>query len=129
MKKIATASILAVLALTLSACNKSTDSATATPSPSGSWSVPERNYLTEIFNAHMAANEVIPAEAYLTMGNTVCQGYTQGKTTEELSALMAATAEKNGLPKSDRQVFGPTIMAAAVTHLCPENINKIVTQK
>ena len=129
MKKIALASLAALMALTLSACNKSTNSATALPSPSGSWTEAQTNFLTSIFNAHMAANEVISADVYLTMGDTICQGYTQGKTSEELTALMAATAQQNGLPQSDRKVFGPTIMAAAVTYMCPENIDKIVTQK
>ncbi len=74
----------------------------------------------------MAANDVIPEVAYMDMGRTVCQGLTQGTKTVALLALLAATAEQNGLPISDRKVFGPTVMAAAVTHLCPENITKLV---
>lgn len=74
----------------------------------------------------MEANDVLPEVAYIDMGRTVCQGLTQGTKTIALLALLDATADQNGLPLNDRKVFGPTVMAAAVTYLCPENITKLV---
>lgn len=130
VRKIIVAGLIASLALSLSACSNSSGQASASPSPSttGTWDVKQTAYLKEIFDSHMSANEVIPGDVYVSMGETVCQGFNQDKKSVELLALLAATAEQNGLPKNDRAVFGPTIMAAAITYLCPENLNKVVIE-
>ncbi len=130
VRKIITAGLVASLALSLTACTNSSVDSSASPSPSttGTWNSAQTSYLQSIFDAHMAANEVIPGDVYVSMGETVCDGFNQDKKSVELLALLSATADQNGLPKDDRAVFGPTIMAAAVTYLCPENIDKVVVQ-
>ncbi len=130
VRKIITAGLVASLALSLTACTNSSADSSASPSPSttGTWNAAQTSYLQSIFDAHMAANEVIPGDVYVSMGETVCDGFNQDKKSVELLALLSATADQNGLPKDDRAVFGPTIMAAAVTYLCPENIDKVVVQ-
>jgi hypothetical protein len=130
VRKIITAGLIASLALSLTACTNSSSDVSASPTPrtTGTWDVKQTAYLQEIFNAHMSANEVIPGDVYVSMGETVCDGFNQDKKSVELLALLAATADQNGLPKDDRTVFGPTIMAAAITHLCPENLNKVVIE-
>jgi hypothetical protein len=130
VRKIITAGLVASLALSLTACTNSSADSSASPSPSttGTWNSAQTSYLQSIFDAHMAANEVIPGDVYVSMGETVCDGFNQDKKSVELLALLSATADQNGLPKDDRAVFGPTIMAAAVTYLCPENIDKVVVQ-
>ena len=130
VRKIITAGLIASLALSLTACTKSSTDGATNPSPSttGTWNAQQTGYLQEIFNSHMAANEVIPGDVYLQLGNTVCEGFNQGKKSTELLAVMSVTADQNGLPKNDKAVFGPTIMAAAITYLCPENIDKVVIE-
>lgn len=130
VRKIITAGLIASLTLSLTACTKSSADTAASPSPSttGTWNAQQTAYLQEIFNAHMAANEVISGEVYVQLGETVCEGFNQGKKSAELLAVMTATADQNGLPKNDKAIFGPTIMAAAITYLCPENINKVVIE-
>jgi hypothetical protein len=118
--------VAALLSVSLSACSTSGSSSSSPSAVPSKWNEAEAFYLQEIYVSNMAANDVIPEVAYMDMGRTVCQGLTQGTKTVALLALLAATAEQNGLPLSDRKVFGPTVMAAAVTHLCPENITKLV---
>ena len=128
MRKILTVGLVALLAVTLTACSSSQNES-AQPSASGSsgnWSQAQVNYLQEIYASKMAANDVISEQVYIEIANTVCQGLTQGNKTEALLALLAATAEKNGLPINDRKTFGPTVMAASVAYICPENINALV---
>lgn len=126
MRKVITAGLVAMFALSLTACSSSGQATPVATASARVWSEAERGYLTEIYASNMAANDVFPEDVYVDMGNTVCQGLTQGKETEALLALLSATAEKNGLPINDRQVFGPTVMAAAVAYLCPDNLNTLV---
>lgn len=126
MRKIITVSLVAIFAMSLTACTKSSDASTGSSLGPSKWSQAEIGYLQEIYAAKLEANQVIPEGVYVDMGNTVCQGLDQGRKAAELMALLAATAEKNGLPKSDRETFGPTIGAAAVAYLCPANVEKLV---
>jgi hypothetical protein len=126
VRKLFTAGLVALLAISLTACSKS-DAASGNSSAGPSvWNDAQKKYLQEIYAANLAANDVLPEGAYIDMANTVCEGFTQGTKTEALLALLKATAEQNGLPIGDREVFGPTIAAAAVTYICPENINNLV---
>ena len=126
MRKAAIALLVSVLTVSLTACSDSTaadSNATAGPA---SWTQQQRNYLQEIYASNMAANDVFPEGVYVDMATTVCQGLSQGTETEALLALLAETALQNGLPINDRATFGPTIMAAAVTYVCPENLENLV---
>ncbi len=98
--------------LMLSSCSGS-DQATPVATVSSKWTQGEVGYLQEI---------------YVQIGKTMCQGFTEGKQSDELLVLLAATAKENGLPINDRKVFGPTILAASVAYLCPENLEKVVVQ-
>ncbi len=113
--------------LMLSACSSS-DQATPEATVSSKWTQGEVGYLQEIYASNMAANDVFSEEIYVQIGKTMCQGFTEGKQSDELLVLLAATAEQNGLPINDRKVFGPTILAASVAYLCPENLEKVVVQ-
>ncbi len=113
--------------LMLSACSSS-DQATPVATVSSKWTQGEVGYLQEIYASNMAANDVFSEEIYVQIGKTMCQGFTEGKQSDELLVLLAATAKENGLPINDRKVFGPTILAASVAYLCPENLEKVVVQ-
>ncbi len=113
--------------LMLSACSSS-DQATPEATVSSKWTQGEVGYLQEIYASNMAANDVFSEEIYVQIGKTMCQGFTEGKQSDELLVLLAATAKENGLPINDRKVFGPTILAASVAYLCPENLEKVVVQ-
>ena len=113
--------------LMLSACSSS-DQATPEATISTKWTQGEVGYLQEIYASNMAANDVFSEEIYVQIGKTMCQGFTEGKQSDELLVLLAATAKENGLPINDRKVFGPTILAASVAYLCPENLEKVVVQ-
>ncbi len=113
--------------LMLSACSSS-DQATPEATVSSKWTKGEVGYLQEIYASNMAANDVFSEEIYVQIGKTMCQGFTEGKQSDELLVLLAATAKENGLPINDRKVFGPTILAASVAYLCPENLEKVVVQ-
>jgi hypothetical protein len=118
--------ITSLFVISLSACSSSTPSSSSPSTVASKWNEAETFYLQEIYASNMEANDVLPEVAYIDMGRTVCQGLTQGTKTIALLALLDATADQNGLPLNDRKVFGPTVMAAAVTYLCPENITKLV---
>lgn len=113
--------------LMLSACSSS-DQVTPEATVSSKWTQGEVGYLQEIYASNMAANDVFSEEIYVQIGKTMCQGFTEGKQSDELLVLLAATAKENGLPINDRKVFGPTILAASVAYLCPENLEKVVVQ-
>lgn len=113
--------------LMLSSCSGS-DQATPEATVSSKWTQGEVGYLQEIYASNMAANDVFSEEIYVQIGKTMCQGFTEGKQSDELLVLLAATAKENGLPINDRKVFGPTILAASVAYLCPENLEKVVVQ-
>ncbi len=121
--------VVPAIAVTLmvSACSSS-DQATPEATVSSKWTQGEVGYLQEIYASNMAANDVFSEEIYVQIGKTMCQGFTEGKQSDELLVLLAATAEQNGLPINDRKVFGPTILAASVAYLCPENLEKVVVQ-
>lgn len=127
MRKLLTSGLVALVALSLTACTKSSSADAGSSLGPSKWSQAEVGYLQEIYAAKLSANQVIPEGVYVDMGNTVCQGFDQGRSAAELMALLAATAEKNGLPKADREAFGPTVGAAAVTYLCPANLDKLVS--
>lgn len=128
MRKVLTAGLVTLFAISLTACSKSDTASPEVSASAGSWTQEQKGFLQTIYASNMAANDVISEDVYVGMGDTVCQGLTQGTKTEALLALLAVTAEKNGLPQRDRAVFGPTIAAAAVTYLCPENINNLVVK-
>lgn len=121
--------IAAVVALgfALSGCANSTE-ADPQASASSKWTQAQVGYLQEIYASNMAANDVFSEEIYVEIGTTMCQGFNDGKQSDELLTLLAATAEQNGLPVNDRKVFGPTVLAASVAYLCPENIEKVVVE-
>ena len=126
LRKILKPLFVAVLAISLTACsNSGSTDAGATAGPA-SWTQEQRNYLQEIYASNMAANDVFPEGVYVDMATTVCQGLSQGTKTEAILALLAETALQNGLPIRDRQTFGPTIMAASVTYICPDNLQNLV---
>lgn len=119
------------LSFTLGACgSSSSDTAEANPSATRSdgYTDQQWNYLQEVYAAKLSASDVFSGEIYIEIGNTMCEGFVQGKQSDELLSLLAATAESNGLPVNDRKVFGPTILAASVAYLCPENIDKVVVK-
>ena len=127
MSKIKFVATAAVLGFALTGCGSSNETdpqATA----SSKWNQAQVGYLQEIYASNMAANDVFSEEVYIEIGTTMCQGFNDGKQSDELLTLLAATAEQNGLPINDRQVFGPTVLAASVAYLCPENIEKVVVQ-
>ena len=126
MRKSFLVGITSLFVISLSACSSSTPSSSSPSTVASKWNEAETFYLQEIYASNMEANDVLPEVAYIDMGRTVCQGLTQGTKTIALLALLDATADQNGLPLNDRKVFGPTVMAAAVTYLCPENITKLV---
>jgi len=119
--------LIAVTAFAISGCSNSSQ---AQPNATASfrWTQAQVGYLQEIYASNMAANDVFSEEIYVEIGNTMCQGFNDGKKSDELLTLLAATAQQNGLPINDRQVFGPTVLAASVAYLCPENIEKVVVQ-
>lgn len=125
--KLKQVALLASSAILLSACSNSNEAAPAATA-SSKWNVAQVGYLQEIYASKMAANDVFSEEIYIEIGNTMCQGFTDGKQSDELLVLLAATAQENGLPKNDREVFGPTVLAASVAYLCPENISNIVVE-
>lgn len=110
----------------MTACSDSNTSGSNATAGPASWTQEQRNYLQEIYASNMAANDVFPEGVYVDMATTVCEGLTQGTKTEAILALLAATATENGLPINDRQTFGPTVMAAAVTYVCPDNLTNLV---
>ena len=124
MRKILLKFTIVFFAISITSCASSNETVAPENSPS-KWSEAQTLYLQEIYASRMAANDVISEDIYIAMANTVCQGFNQGKTSEELLALLSATAEQNGLPINDRKVFGPTVIAAAVAYICPENIVNI----
>ena len=126
MRKSFLVGVTSLLVISLSACSSSTPSSSSPSTVASKWNEAETFYLQEIYASNMEANDVLPEVAYIDMGRTVCQGLTQGTKTIALLALLDATADQNGLPLNDRKVFGPTVMAAAVTYLWPENITKLV---
>ena len=119
--------VVSVATFLLSACSNSTESKPEVTA-SSKWNVAQVGYLQEIYASQMAANDVFSEEIYIEIGNTMCQGFKDGKQSDELLTLLTATAEQNGLPINDRKVFGPTVLAASVAYLCPENIDKVVVQ-
>ena len=125
--KLKQVALLASSAILLSACSNSGEAAPAATA-SSKWNVAQVGYLQEIYASKMAANDVFSEEIYIEIGNTMCQSFKDGKKSDELLTLLAATAEQNGLPINDRKAFGPTVLAASVAYLCPENIDKVVVQ-
>ena len=119
--------LVSVAALVLSACSNSSE-ANPVVTSSSKWTVAQIGYLQEIYASNMAANDVFSEEIYVEIGNTMCQSFKDGKKSDELLNLLAATAEQNGLPINDRKVFGPTVLAASVAYLCPENLDKVVVE-
>ena len=119
--------LVSVAALVLSACSNSSE-ANPVVTSSSKWTVAQIGYLQEIYASNMAANDVFSEEIYVEIGNTMCQSFKDGKKSDELLTLLAATAEQNGLPINDRKVFGPTVLAASVAYLCPENLDKVVVE-
>lgn len=127
MRKFFTVSLMAIVALSLTACTKSTSTSSASSSIGPSkWSEAEVYYLQEIYASKLSANQVFSEGVFVDIGHTVCNSFTQGRSAGEVMNVLAVTAEKNGLPIGDRTNFGPTVGAAAVTYLCPENLNKLV---
>lgn len=125
MSKLVKSLAVASASVLLVACGSSNE---AQPQVSSKWTAGQVGYLQEIYASNMAANDVFSEEIYIEIGTTMCQGFNEGKKSDELLVLLAATAEQNGLPINDRKVFGPTILAASVAYLCPENIEKVVVQ-
>lgn len=126
LRKLVKPLLVAVLAISLTACGDSGSTETSATAGPASWTQEQRNYLQEIYASNMSANDVFPEGVYVDMATTVCQGLTQGTKTEAILALLAETALQNGLPINDRKTFGPTVMAAAVTYVCPDNLQNLV---
>lgn len=127
MSKLNKVALVIVASLALGACSNS-DNAQPQPTVSSKWSTAQAGYLQEIYAANLAANDVFSEEIYIEIGNTMCQSFNDGRQSDELLTLLAATAEQNGLPINDRINFGPTVLAASVAYLCPENLEKVVVQ-
>jgi hypothetical protein len=120
--------LLAVVALSTSACS-STDSATA-PNPTTSiagppvWTDAEKQYLDAIAGADLAASIFLSATNYIQIGATVCDGLKQDMPLEEIFSALATSGKENGLNEKQRNDFTLITSAAAVTFLCKDQIDK-----
>jgi hypothetical protein len=126
VRKLVLVTAAVFVASALSACSASDSETPQSSASAGAWTTQQQSYLQEIYASGLAANDVLPEDVYIGLADIVCQGLTQGTKADALLALLATTAEQNGLPATDRAVFGPTVAAAAVTYVCPENITKLV---
>ena len=120
--------LIAVLSLGLSACSNS-DASTA-PNPTTSvagpqiWTDVQEQYLDAINGADLAASIFLSATYYIEIGNTVCNGLKQDMPLEEILSALATSGKENGLNEKQRNDFTLVTSAAAVSFLCPDQIEK-----
>jgi hypothetical protein len=119
--------LVAVLALGLSACSNA-DSESAAPNPTSSiagppiWTAEQTEYLDAINGADLAASIFLSATNYIEIGNTVCTGLEQDMPLEEILSALATSGKENGLNEKQRNDFTLITSAAAVSFLCPDQI-------
>lgn len=124
--------LIAVLALGLSACSNAdaASSESAEPSPTSSiagppiWTAEQTEYLDAINGADLAASIFLSATNYIEIGNTVCNGLKQDMPLEEILSALATSGKENGLNEKQRNDFTLITSAAAVSFLCPDQIEK-----
>ena len=120
--------LIAVLSLGLSACSNS-DASTA-PNPTTSvagppiWTDVQEQYLDAINGADLAASIFLSATNYIEIGNTVCNGLKQDMPLEEILSALATSGQENGLNEKQRTDYTMITSAAAVSFLCPDQIEK-----
>ena len=121
--------LVAVLALGLSACSNA-ESESAAPNPTSSiagpsiWTAEQNEYLDAINGADLAASIFLSATNYIEIGNTVCNGLEQDLPLEEILSALATSGKENGLNEKQRNDFTLITSAAAVSFLCPDQIEK-----
>lgn len=125
------AAFVAIATISLTGCSGS-DSATETnPTETSVLAGPpvyteaETNYLDAIYVENLAASVFMSGPAYLEVGNTVCQGLEQGMAISELVSAIATSGEQNGLNEEQRTAYSLVTSAAAITHLCPEQLEAL----
>ncbi len=124
--------LIAVLALGLSACSNAdaASSESAAPSPTSSiagppvWTAEQTEYLDAIRGADLAASIFLSATNYIEIGATVCNGLKQDMPLEEILSALATSGKENGLNEKQRNDFTLITSAAAVSFLCPDQIEK-----
>jgi hypothetical protein len=117
--------IMTSLVLGLSACSGSD---AAEPMPTSSiagppiWTAEQTEYLDAINGADLAASIFLSATNYIEIGNTVCTGLEQDMPLEEILSALATSGKENGLNEKQRNDFTLITSAAAVSFLCPDQI-------
>jgi hypothetical protein len=121
--------LVAVLALGLSACSNA-ESESAAPNPTSSvagppvWNEAQTEYLNAINGAELASSVFLSASNYIDIGNTVCTGLKQDMPLEEILSALATSGKENGLNEKQRNDFTLITSAAAVSFLCRDQIEK-----
>ena len=121
--------LVAVLALGLSACSNA-ESESAAPNPTSSvagppvWNEAQTEYLNAINGAELASSVFLSASNYIEIGNTVCNGLKQDMPLEEILSALATSGKENGLNEKQRNDFTLITSAAAVSFLCRDQIEK-----
>jgi hypothetical protein len=128
MIRISTAAVLALCGL--SACTSQTgtnvapEMSSASSGPSN-WSQDQKLFLTTVFNAGLAGSNFYSEQAYIDMGNVVCDSLKADKPIKTVMAVIVATGRANGLSETDRLELSTTVTAAAVTYLCTDQLPKL----
>lgn len=110
-----------ILLLALAGCAQTDDNSVAIVGPSAvaQWSQVEYAYLGEIAKAELSASEFISEDAYVTLGHFACDTLEADKSAEEVLASVVAIAAENQIAQSEQIWFSSTVIAAAITHMCP----------
>ena len=120
--------LLASLTFVLSACSGGDDSTAPMPTSSvagpTAWTPEETEYLNAINGAQLASSIFLSASNYIEIGNTVCNGLKQDMPLEEILSALATSGKENGLNEKQRNDFTLITSAAAVSFLCPDQIEK-----
>jgi Protein of unknown function (DUF732) len=125
--------ITAVLALSLTACSSSKNSASPDPTSSvagpSAWTADQKKYLDAINGADLASSIFLSASNYIEIGNTVCNGLKQGMPLEDILSALASSGKQNGLNEKQRNDFTLFTSAAAVSYLCVDQKEKYKLKK
>ncbi len=100
------------------------EASTVSSGPS-TWSQDQKLFLTTVFNAGLAGSNFYSEQAYIDMGNVVCDSLKSDKPIKTVMAVIVATGRANGLSETDRLELSTTVTAAAVTYLCTDQLPKL----
>lgn len=110
----------------LAACGDSTNEMNVfTTSGPSVWTEDQKKYLSTVFDAALVSSNFFSEEAYVELGTLVCASFEKDQSTKTVMSVIISAGRANGLPEQDRMPLATTVMAAAVTYLCPTQLAKI----